>query len=128
MSDTSIKLHFGNEFKGTLETENGTISISKEEFKPYNLLYGALGSCLYVTFLGIATKKRLTFSKVEMEIDGVKRESIPSTLETVQIKYIVYDASNEVQIKKSLDLAAQYCSIHETISKVATINIDLEFR
>lgn len=122
-----VKLEYTNEYTGHMEVKGGTISVGQGGLSPYNLLLGALGGCLYHTFYDIVQKKRLTFDGVRMEIDGVKRESIPTTLATAHIKFIIKNASNEKQFTKSVELAEQYCSIHATVSKVAEITLELIF-
>lgn len=128
MAVDNIKFVWENTFKGTMITPTGEIKLGMEEgsFKPYQLLFGALGSCFYHTFLTIVEKKRLAFSKASLEISGNKRETVPTTLEHCLMKLVVSGASNKEQIVKSAYLAAQNCSIHETISKVATIELVIE--
>jgi putative redox protein len=124
-----IKLQFNSEFKGVMTSPTGTVLLGDQDGgqQPYHLLFGALGSCFYATFLSIAIKKRLQFSQVEIEVSGNKRESIPSTLENVTLLLRVYNPSNETGLIKSAELGAKYCSIHETISQVAKIELVVEF-
>lgn len=124
-----VKLKFTNEFNGTLTSPTGEIKIGVVEgsMRPYHLLFGALGSCLYSTFLDIVEKKRLTFDGVTIEISGEKRTEVPTTLETGLIKLIVKNPSNEEQFEKSAKLASKYCSIYETVSKVADLSLEVEF-
>ena len=129
MAVENVKMEFTNDFQGFMETENGKVMIGRDmgEMKPYNLLFGALGSCFYATFLGIVEKKKLTFDGATLEISGVKRTEIPNTLESVLMKLVIKNASNEKQFLRSVELGAKYCSIHETISQVAKIDIEVEF-
>lgn len=122
-----VKLEFTPDYVGKMEVANGIVPMGMGGMSPYNLLLGALGGCLYHTFLDIVIKKRLTFDSVKMEMDGVKREEVPTTLETANIKFIIKGASNEKQFAKSVELAEKYCSIHATISKVADIKLELVF-
>jgi putative redox protein len=125
-----INFNWENTFSGTMMAPTGEIKIGSEAntFKPYHLLFGALGSCFYHTFITIVQKKRLTFSGATLEISGNKRDTVPTTLENVQMTLVIKDASDQEKFKKSVDLAAQNCSIHETISKVAKIKIDVKFK
>lgn len=129
MYANNVKLYWSNEFSGKLETETGTLNLGTEdgEFKPYQLLLGALGSCFYSTFLGIVKKKHLTFSDAEMEISGKKRDTVPTTLEHVILKMTIVNPSNDVGFLKSAELAGKYCSIYQTISKVAKIDLEVSF-
>lgn len=123
----NVKFKWNNDYTGHMEVKNGKINLGEGAISPYNLLLGALGGCLYHTFIEIVQKKRLTFDGVEMEISGNKREEVPTTLEKAHIKFIIKNASNEKQFTKSVELAEQYCSIHATVSKVADISLELIF-
>ena len=127
MAVDNIKLSFSDRFEGSVQTPNGNLPIGVNAFEPYHLLFGALGSCFYATFLSIAKKKRLRFSGVEIEISGVKRESVPQTLERVEILLKVFNPSDEKQFIRSAELGAEYCSIHETVSRVAAIDLKVDF-
>lgn len=125
-----VKLVFTNEFVGEVQVEKGTIKIGEQEngMMPYNLLLGALGSCFYSTFLDIVRKKRLTFDGATLEITGEKRTEVPTTLESVQMKMVIKNPSNQAQFDRSVELGLKYCSIHETISKVAKIVTTVEYQ
>lgn len=130
MNTDLIKLSFDSTFTGTMVSPTGTVKLGDQNggMQPYHLLYGALGSCFYATFLNIATKKRLTFKNATLEINGVKRDEIPPTLNEVTITLVINNPSDEIQFRKSAELGAKYCSIHETISKVATIKLEVLFK
>lgn len=122
-----VKLNFKAD-EGLLTTDsNFTVKIFKDGAKPYDMLLGALGSCFYATFMSIVEKKKLTFDEVDLDISGRKRIEVPTTLEDVNIKMVIKNPSNEQQLLKSAELGAKYCSIYETISKVAKINLEVIF-
>ncbi len=130
MAVDNIKLAFDPQFVGTMTSPSGTIKLGDQEggMAPYHLLFGAVGSCFYATFLSIASKKRLTFTKAELEISGEKRTEVPPTLNHVKIELTVYNPSNEEGLIKSSELGAQFCSIHETLSKVAKMELVVLFK
>ncbi|HOH18492.1 MAG TPA: OsmC family protein [Bacilli bacterium] len=121
MAADNIKLDFTNTFNGTMIAPKGQILIGTQEggMRPYNLLFGALGACFYATFLSIVEKKRLSFASASVEVSGRHRDDQIGTLEYVQIKITIRKPSDEKQFLRSVELGAKYCSIHETISKVA---------
>lgn len=123
-----VNLKF-NQNENILKAENNHIvSLFNDGAKPYDLLLGALGSCFYATFVSITEKKRLTFGEVTLQITGTKRSTVPTTLEHVTIDMTIINPSNEEQIKKSAILGAKYCSIHDMISKVANIDLNISFK
>lgn len=122
-----VELKF-NLNESILKTENDyLITVFNDKAKPYDLLLGALGSCFYATFLSITEKKRQKFDEVNLKITGTKRTTVPTTLEYVSIDMIITNPSNEEQLRKSAELGAKYCSIHEMISKVAQIDLNIHF-
>lgn len=129
MRKIDVSLTFQNEFHGELKAKNAAVNIGLEEgtLAPYDMMLGALGSCYYSTFLDIAKKKHLVYDKVTIEISGVKREETPTTLKTVDMTVIIYGAVSENGFEQTATLAAKYCSVHETISKVADIKLTLQF-
>ncbi len=130
MKTDQISMSFDNQFIGTMSSPKGDVKLGSQEQgqSPYHLLYGALGSCFYATFLSVALKMRLTFDKAELKVSGTKRDQSPATLEQVTIDLIVYNPSDETKLEKAAHLGATHCSIHETISKVAEMNLNVEFK
>ena len=110
--------------KYTLENERAIVGIGSEpgEFYPYDLLLGALSSCFYYTLYEILEKRKVEIPTMEIIVTGDKRTEVPTTLEWVNLEVIVTGDVNEKQFLRYVDLAGKYCSIHETISKVAKIS------
>ena len=129
MSQTRVELKFSNTFEGELTTARGTASVGQGEgqLRPYDMLLGALGTCFYATFLDIARKMRLEYESAAIDITGVKREEVPTTLSTVDMIFTISGAGDQKGFQRAAELAARYCSVHETVSKVATIRLDLRF-
>ena len=95
--------------------------------RPYELLLGALGSCYYSTFLDIAAKMRLKYAGARLHIRGVKREEAPTTLKTADMAFTILGAKDEKGFRRAAELAAKYCSVHETLTKVAQITLTVAF-
>lgn len=131
MALETIKQTWDTSFLGDMETPSGKFIIGDGEnrMEPYHMLFGALGSCFYATFLSIATKKRLTFDKATVEVSGSKETGKEiNLLEKTKIILTIFNPSNEIGLKKSADLGAHFCSIHQLISKVAKIELEVLFR
>lgn len=130
MSETRVQLNFARDFEGTLEAARGKLEFSdvrEGAFKPYDLMLGALGACYYHTFVGIADKMKLDYTAARLAISGVKRTEVPATLKTVDMVLTIKGAAEEKGFERAAQLSAKYCSVHETISKVADISLKLEF-
>lgn len=131
MAVDKISMNFSNQFEGTLISPTGQVEIGEkaDTMKPYHLLFGALGSCFYSTFVSVANKKRLEFKSASLEIEGTKREELPKTLDFVKMTLTIKgaDQTKKEQFMRSVDYGVQYCSIHATISKVAKIDVLVNF-
>lgn len=132
MSRQEVSVKFEDGFKGTLVSENGTVKLGRQEggLMPYNLLLGGLASCLYATFLDIVEKKKISYDKAEIDIVGIKREEVPTTLEdtTVVLTITGADEASHKGLSKSLDLSAKYCSIYQTIAQVSKMHHEIKFQ
>lgn len=115
--------------RSTLETDRAVIELGSKAgaFYPYDLLLGALSSCFYATLHDILGKRKETVPAIEIIVTGEKRKEVPTTLEWVNLEISVTGEVDQKQFQRSVDLAAKYCSIHETISKVAKMSHEVKF-
>ena len=126
-------IQFKNTFEGVLKASkvDVNIGIKEGEVLPYELLFGALASCLYATFLDVVEKKKLTFKSCTINVTGDKRTTIPMTLEWVKVEFNIIGAKEldkkEKAFIKSVELACKYCSIFQTIASVATMEHKINF-
>ena len=129
MAIQKVDVKFTNEFKGELIAPKGNVLIGSEmgSLAPYDMLYGALASCLYSTFLDVAKKKHIDFDSVDMQVTGEKRTESPTTLKWVNVKMVIKNAQKEEGLLKSAELAAKYCSIYQTLAHVADMKLEVEF-
>lgn len=125
---TKVNAHveFNAGFDGQLRLTNGSIGIgmADDQARPYDLLQGALVSCLHSTFLDILTKKRIPLPRATYEVEGEKRETIPTTLEWVKVTVTLPSGHDEEYIK-AMELAKKYCSVFNTLSHVATMTLEI---
>lgn len=129
MAVRKADIFFTNEFSGELVVPNGKVAIGVEEgtVAPYDLLFGALASCLYATFLDVAEKKKIGFESARIEVTGEKRTETPTILTWVDTKIIIKGAEKEKGLEKSYEMATKYCSIYQTIAQVAKMTWSVEF-
>lgn len=130
MVQKKVHLMFSNAFEGEMKAQNASAKIGGEAgmLAPYDMLFGALASCLYATFLDVAKKKRINFERVEMTVSGEKRDTVPTTLKCVHIEANVYGAEKELGLEQAFKLATEYCSVYVTISHVAEMSYELSFK
>lgn len=127
-----IKLAFDNGTEGILESSNGKteVSYTGKGLAPYDLFLGGYASCLHATFKGIVAKKKLSFENVEYDVVGVKRELVPTLLETVTTVVTItgVEESKQKAIHKSMEMAERYCSISALINTVAEMKSEIIFK
>ena len=119
------------DFEGELQSPSAAIDVGGGEgrMEPYHLLFGALSSCFYATFLSIAKKKRLSFDKATVEVSGEKdTKGDVRPLKSVRIDMTIENPSNEKGLKKSAELGTKFCSIHHTIEQIAEMELNVSFK
>lgn len=126
----TAQIEFKKDFKGKLILREGEIGIGIEpnEARPYDLLQGALVSCLHSTLLEILVKKHIEIESVSYRVSGEKRDEIPTTLKSVTIEAEFITGASEEQIQKSMELACKYCSVYNTLAQVAEMKINLSIK
>lgn len=129
MSVLKVEVKFEDGFNGRMTAKNTEVAIGVHEgqLRPYDMFLGALAACLYSTFLDVVEKKRITFKESNIIVTGEKRKEMPMTLEWVKVVIEVKDVSNEKGALKAAELAKKYCSVYETISKVAKMELEIKF-
>lgn len=123
-----VSMNFKGEFQGELNGRNGSVPIGENAMAPYELLAGALGACLYSTFLDIIKKMRLSVSSYSLDIEIEKRTEVPMTAKLVVIKAVISGASDKQdKFIRAFELATKHCSIYQTLSQVAQMLWELNF-
>ena len=130
MSRLKTEIELKNTFSGVMHVPGADVPVGgvQGELLPYDMLFGALATCVYSTFLDIVNKKKISFDRATMSIEGEKRSEVPTTLIWVDTQLVIYGAENEKALEKTFELATKYCSIYQTISSVAEMRWDVEFR
>ncbi len=129
----TINIEFQNGFNGVATNENGQeLHVSPDQWKPYELLFTALASCMYSTFLDVINKKKLDYDKITISVDGEKIDDVPSFLKKADIVFTISGAEKDnekivARFEKSLKLSEKYCSIYNTVIKIAELNSSLVF-
>jgi len=130
MAYDNIQLTYDYDFKGEIQTPRAKTAVGDAEngLAPYHMLFGALGSCFYATFLAVAKKMRLTFDEAHIDVGGQKSNPDLKILDQVQMHLVVTNPSDKDKLVKAAQLGTKYCSIHALVSKAADIKLDVEFK
>lgn len=115
---------------GRLITDSGAsvaLGPADDAFAPYELLLGGLSYCLFSTFVSIAEKMQLSYEGLDMHVTGVKRDEKVATLKTCSIDVTAKGVENQDKFKKAFEISTRYCSVFQTISKVADMKWNIEY-
>ncbi len=116
------KVEFGSEFSGMMECDRGKFGVGVGGLFPYDMMAGALASCIHSTFRDILKKKRIEIEGCTYSVEGEKRSEIPTHLRTVHIDVVVKNPSKREGVEDAFNLALKYCSVYFTFSQVAQIS------
>ena len=120
------ELKYRDGFHGTYEVGGQTLKIGMDAIRPYDMTYGAVASCMWATYLDVTKKKEVSVQGADVSISGFKRKAIPATLERVVIHVTVYSKEPLEKLQECMDLAIKYCSMVQTVAKVAAIEYDIQ--
>ncbi|AEC01366.1 OsmC family protein [Parasphaerochaeta coccoides] len=120
-----VQAHFTPEHKEFTSGDG-----KKYEFEgtgPYDYLLGALSGCLYYTFKSLAEKFRLEWDDLRFEVNSEKRDETLQTLKEVHVDAVIRTSSDHATVTKCFETSTRYCSVFQTIGKVAEMHWSLNF-
>jgi putative redox protein len=133
MGEVRLQWVSGKTFLGIDSTKHGfAISTSGEEdgagAKPSDLLMLALASCSSVDVVEILHKKRQTFTRLEVRVEGQQEPDPPWTFRKVHLHYLFQgDALEAHAVEQAIQLSIEkYCSVAATIRGAAEITTSYE--
>ena len=120
----TITAHFNQE-RRYFENSIGREFDFTQSTGPYEYLLGALSGCFYLTLLG--TKHTGRWQDVEITVTGIKRDTVPTTLEKTIISITVHGATDEDEFRALAAEAEKNCSIYNTIKTVSEMVVEIKF-
>ena len=70
---------------------------------------------------------RISWEHVSFEVNGTKRDAVPTTLEEVVTTVQASGVDNQQKFLKAFETATRYCSIYQTISQVSRMSWSVDF-
>ena len=123
-----MKMHFEKGFHGVTQINSQCIEMNHETgVAPYDLTYAAISGCFYANFLNQCEKMNLEVKYCDVEVTGVKRKEVPSTLETVDVNLSIKTYSDKSSIVEALEAASENCSMLAMVRHVAEVTINVSF-
>lgn len=105
-------------------------SDDKEYHSPMQLLLSATVACAAVDIVSMIKKKRKTFTDLDAEISGVRRDDYPRKFTDINIKYILTSPdTSEEDLHKVVSLAVEkYCSVAASLDKDINLTHEVEVK
>ncbi|MGE8204606.1 OsmC family protein [Heyndrickxia sp. NPDC080065] len=118
--------------KVTGEFEFGSLSISSNEelgFRPIQLFISSLAGCSGTLLGNILRKKRIEWSKIEIDTDVVRNPDQANRIEHIGFKANVFSDKQltEEQSAKLSALVIQHCGMIQSVINSIHINFEIAF-
>ena|SRR5215475_5151601 len=121
MSDVKVKLDWNGGMKFTAVNASGHQTVIDGEKKtaasPVEVLLEALGACTAVDVVLILEKMRTPATKLEVTIDGNRRQTDPKYYTDLRVRFDVWgDAIKPDKLARAINLSLEkYCSVYHTL-------------
>ncbi|PRD49359.1 OsmC family protein [Sphingobacterium haloxyli] len=111
-------------FEGSSELGNVKVNIDGSEsiggegkgVRPMELVLMALGSCSVFDLSSILKKQRQTIEDIQVEVEGKRREEVPTIFTHIHITFTLKGQLDETKVHKAAELAVtKYCSVHDML-------------
>jgi putative redox protein len=90
--------------------------------RPMELLLSAVASCSAMDVLHILRKQREPLARLEVEVEGVRADAVPSPFTRIKLSFRAYGAVDDHKLQRAVGLAVEkYCSAVATLNAGATV-------
>lgn len=84
--------------------------------RPMELLLSALASCCAMDVLHILRKQREPLEKLEIAVDGLRADAVPSPYTQIELAFTAHGAVDPHKLERAVGLAVEkYCSVRATL-------------
>lgn len=112
---------------GQFVTPGGDAYAYTDTTGPYEYLLGALSGCLFSTFKDVIADKDVGYELVTFDVEGTKRDEVPTWLVHVLIHVTVHGCDNPQAFTSLFEEATKRCSVYQTLAHVAEMEWTIEF-
>ncbi len=95
----------------------------KEHSAPSDLILGALGSCLGLSFQVAAQQMKIDAGRVSLEVRAEKATDLPSRFGSFAVKLALPDVSDQDVAQKLVKAAKEMCTVSNTLNAEVTIEL-----
>ena len=135
-----VKLSATPDFKFRAFAADGTVchigaskAVGGDEsgFRPMQLLLTSIASCSGIDAVNILKKSRVDFSSLDIEIEGDRKDGIPSPFTAIRVKFILHGSQSADQAKaeKAVSMAMEkYCSATASLDPAIKVTAVTELK
>jgi putative redox protein len=131
MMVTSAKLKWSNELKFIAEVGDGRrVELNSAEqmgqaFTPMELFLVSLAACTAMDIQWIMSRQRQKLEKLEISVQGTRREEDPRYFEKIDLEYSVSGQNiKKNAVERAIRLSAEkYCSVRAMLKDTVKLNI-----
>lgn len=85
--------------------------------RPMELFLSAIASCSAMDVVAILRKQREPLEDLSVEIEGARRDAVPSPFARVHLRFVARGAIDEHKLRRAVALSVEkYCSVRATMS------------
>jgi putative redox protein len=121
MSDVTVKLNWNGGMEFTAANASGHQTLIDGDKKaapsPVELLLEALGACTAIDVVLILQKMRTPATRLEVTIDGNRRQTDPKSYTDVRVRFDVWgDEIKPEKLARAINLSFEkYCSVYHSL-------------
>ena len=94
---------------------------------PMESLLMAVAGCSTIDIVMILKKMRQKIAKIEVEVDGTRREEIPRIYTDIKLHFKCYGPLKEKKVEQAINLSLEkYCSVSLILNQTADISATYE--
>ncbi len=110
--------------KVTVDMRDGD---EKKGLNAPELLLSALSGCVVVDIVTILKKKRKDVRNIQIETDGVRKQTFPRGYTDIHLKYFLTSSDvNEEEFMKVAKLSIEkYCTVADTLNAKLTYSVEI---
>lgn len=98
----------------------------EKDFRPMELVAGALAGCSSIDVLNILNKQRLNPNVFEVSIEAERRDEIPATFKRIHLEFRVSNDVPQDKLERAIQLSMEkYCSVTKILEPTCDIIVDL---
>lgn len=96
--------------------------------RPMELLASGLAACIAIDVLLILKKQRTEPTRFAIDIEGIRKEGVPSPFESVHLLFHVNGSLDLTRLRRTIQMVIdKYCSVRASLDPAIKISFDIDY-